>query len=95
MPKSPSKRLQRQPFSAQTGLGFAYRLGIEFMSGILVGLLLGYAIDRVWGTQPWGLVVMVLLGSLAGLFNIFRLLGLWGMPVAKTPPLPPKEGKDG
>ena len=94
LPKASSKRSEKQPFSPQTSLGFAYRLGIEFISGILVGLLLGYAIDEGLGTQPWGLVAMVLLGSAAGLLNIFRTLGLWGLP-PKTPPLPPKEEKDG
>jgi ATP synthase protein I len=78
MPKGPFKSPKKQPFSPQSGLGFAYRLGMEFMSGILVGLLFGYAIDQIWQTQPWGLVAMVLLGSAAGLLNIFRLLGLWG-----------------
>ena len=95
MPKTPSKHSRKQPFSPQQGLGFAYRLGIEFISGILVGLLLGYAIDEVLGSQPWGLVAMVLLGSMAGVLNIFRMLGLWGAPAPKTPPLPSKEEKDG
>jgi F0F1-type ATP synthase assembly protein I len=95
VPKKLSRPIQRQPFSPKIGLGFAYRLGIEFMSGILVGLLLGYAVDRLWGTQPWGLVAMVLLGSAAGLLNIFRMLGLWGRSVAKTSSLPLKEEKDG
>ena len=92
---APSQLPSKQPFSPQAGLGFAYRLGLEFISGILVGLLLGYAIDQVLGSQPWGLVVMVLFGSLAGLLNIFRMLGLWGMPAPKTPQLPPKEDKNG
>ncbi len=94
MPKTSSKHSEKQLFSPQTNLGFAYRLGIEFISGILVGLLLGYAIDEGLGTQPWGLVAMVLLGSAAGLLNIFRILGLWAPP-PKTPPLPPEEEKDG
>lgn len=95
MTKNPHKPPQKQAFSPLSGVGFAYRVGIEFTSGILVGLLLGYAIDQVLGIQPWGLVVMVLLGASAGLLNIFRMLGLWGSPVAKTPPLPTREEKDG
>lgn len=91
MPKVPSKR----PFSPQCGLGFAYRIGIEFISGILVGLILGYAIDHVLDTQPWGLVGMVLLGASAGLLNIFRILGLWNSCSAKPPVPPENEGKDG
>ena len=91
MPEDPSK----EPLSPLSGLGAAYRIGIEFISRILVGLLLGYAIDHVLDTQPWGLVVMVLLGASAGLLNIFRLLGLWSPSSAKTPPSPLDEEKDG
>jgi len=47
-------------FSPQSQLGFAWRVGTEFISGIFVGLLLGYAIDHVFGAKPWGLVVMVM-----------------------------------
>lgn len=91
MPKNPSK----QPLSPLAGLGAAYRIGIEFISGILVGLLLGYAIDHMLDTQPWGLVVMVLLGASAGLLNIFRMLGLWNPSSAKTSLPPLDEEKDG
>jgi ATP synthase protein I len=95
VPKSPPKQSQNPLFSPQSGLGFAYRVGIEFISGILVGLLLGYAVDHIFGTQPWGLVVMVLLGASAGLLTIFRMLGLWENSAPKTPPSPPGEEKDG
>jgi ATP synthase protein I len=84
-----------RPFSAQSGLSFAFQVGTEFTSGILVGLLMGYAIDQVFGTQPWGLVVMVLLGSAAGMLNIFRMLGLWGPSTTKNNPTPPGKEKDG
>ena len=95
MPKNFSKQLQKPPFSPQSGLGFAYRIGIEFISGILVGLLLGYAIDHVLNTQPWGLVVMVLLGASAGLLNIFRILGLWNLSSTRPPISPMDKKKDG
>lgn len=92
MPKNSSKQPQKPTFSVQSGLGFAYRIGLEFISGILVGLILGYALDHVLDTQPWGLVVMVLLGASAGLLNIFRILGLWNpSPGNASTPTPDKE----
>jgi len=92
MPEDFSKQPQKPPFSPQFSIGFAYRIGIEFISGILVGLLLGYAIDHVLNTQPWGLVVMVLLGASAGLLNIFRMLGLWN-PSSAQPSIPSTDKK--
>jgi ATP synthase protein I len=85
----------KKKFSPESGLGFALRIGTEFTSGILVGLLMGYAIDQVLGTQPWGLVVMVLLGAAAGILNIFRLMGLWGPATNQKPPSSGSENKDG
>ena len=92
MPENSPKHLQKSPFSPHASLEAAYRVGIEFISGILVGLLLGYTIDHVLDTQPWGLVIMVLLGASAGLLNIFRMLGMWPSS-AKMPPPPPVETK--
>lgn len=51
----------------------AWRAGTEFISGILAGVLLGYGIDHFFGTEPWGMVVMIILGAMAGFRNIFKL----------------------
>jgi F0F1-type ATP synthase assembly protein I len=94
MSKKPPQPLFKKPFFPQSGIGFAFRVGTEFTSGILVGLVIGYAVDQILGTQPWGIVVMVILGAAAGMLNIFRILGLWGPQDAKTLSSQKKE-KDG
>jgi ATP synthase protein I len=68
-------------------------VSIEFFSGILVGLLLGYVVDHIFDTQPWGLVAMVILGAAAGILNIFRMLGLGGFLSPKAGA--PKSGEVG
>ncbi len=52
----------------------AYRLGMEFTSGVLVGVFIGYFVDRWLQTSPWGMVVFILLGAAAGFLNIYRLI---------------------
>lgn len=59
-----------------TGNRLALRVGSEFFSAILVGLFVGYGIDSLFGTKPWGMVVMILLGFLAGFRNIFKFFSL-------------------
>lgn len=49
------------------------RVGVEFFSGIFVGLILGYGLDHFLHTQPWGMVLMILLGAAAGFRNILKI----------------------
>jgi ATP synthase protein I len=53
----------------------AFRLASEFVAGILVGAGLGWGLDRLAGTSPWGLIGLVLLGFVAGVFNVVRAAG--------------------
>ena len=47
-------------------------VGLE-LAGALAGFaLLGYWIDRRYGTEPWGLVIGVILGLVGGLYNLVR-----------------------
>jgi len=55
-------------------ISITMRLGVEFTSGILVGTLIGRGIDVYFGTHPWGLVIFIILGIMAGSLNIYRLL---------------------
>ena len=48
------------------------RLASEFIAGILVGIGLGWGLDRLAGTSPWGLIGFLLLGFVAGVFNVVR-----------------------
>ena len=50
--------------------------GIIFLlpSCMLVGYLIGSLADARWGTEPTLALIGVLLGSAAGLFQVFKLL---------------------
>lgn len=58
------------------GFGNALRLSSEFIAAILVGVGLGWFIDRMAGTSPWGLIAFLLLGFAAGVLNVLRSAGL-------------------
>lgn len=51
----------------------AWRFGSEFLGGIVTGIFLGYIIDSICGTTPWGILAGILLGILTGFWNIYRL----------------------
>ena len=47
-------------------------VGLE-LAGALAGFaLIGYWIDRRYETEPWGLVIGVILGLVGGLYNLVR-----------------------
>ena len=45
----------------------------ELIGGMVGGALIGWVIDRFAGTQPWGLLVMLALGTGAAFRNIIRI----------------------
>jgi ATP synthase protein I len=50
----------------------AFRFVAELIAGVGVGGLIGWALDRQFGTAPWLLVLFVTLGFAAGLMNVMR-----------------------
>ena len=51
-------------------------MSTEFVAGIAVGAGLGWLIDRLAGTSPWGMIVFLLLGFAAGVLNLIRAAGV-------------------
>jgi F0F1-type ATP synthase assembly protein I len=48
-------------------------LGFEFVGFILGGYIVGAFIDDRFGTAPWGVMTMVLLGLVAVLWHTYRV----------------------
>lgn len=55
-----------------SGVGLALRLGVDFVSGVVVGVGIGLLLDWWMGSSPAMLIVFFLLGAAAGTFNVFR-----------------------
>jgi len=63
---------------ATTASGYArgFRLSSELVGGVLVGAGLGWIVDRLLGISPWGFIVFLLLGFVAGVLNVMRSAGV-------------------
>lgn len=59
-----------------SGYGQALRLSTDFVAGVVVGAALGWGFDALFGTSPWGLIILLLLGFAAGVMNVMRTAGL-------------------
>jgi len=53
-----------------------FRLSTELVAGVLVGAMIGWLLDRWLGISPWGLIVFLLLGFVAGVLNVMRAAGV-------------------
>ena len=64
--------------------GVGFRAGVEVFSALVVGVGIGFGLDRWLGTWPWLFLVFFVLGSVAGVLNVYRLFTPRGS--AKTGP---------
>jgi ATP synthase protein I len=58
------------PFAA--AMAFGWRIGIELFVAVAVGTGIGFVLDKMLGTRPWGMIVMFFLGTAAGMLNVWR-----------------------
>ncbi len=53
--------------------GVGFRAGVEVVSALAVGVAIGLLLDRWLGSWPWLFLVFFVLGSVAGVLNVYRL----------------------
>ena len=58
----------------KNGLSFGFRIGIEIVAAIIVGVSVGIIVDKYLETKPFGLIIFFILGSLAGFLNVYRVM---------------------
>ena len=78
-----------------TGFGMAFRVGVELVSALIVGVGIGLLLDRWLGTAPWFLVLFFFLGAAAGVLNVYRAASGLGLAAGYQPPESNSGKKDG
>jgi ATP synthase protein I len=78
----------------QQALGIGFRIGIEFVVAIVVATGLGWAIDRVLGTRPFGIIILFFLGVAAGMLSVYRAITGQGAAVGFRRPQRDVKRKD-
>ena len=53
--------------------GIGLRVGTELVAALLVGIAIGWGLDRALGTKPFLLILFFLIGGAAGVVNVWRL----------------------
>ncbi len=78
-PHKPALHSELFPYTPPTAAessrmsGLAFTAGIAFVSSVAFMLVLGWLVDTFIGTAPWGIVGGIVLGSIIGFIQFFRL----------------------
>ena len=70
----PSKQQPKvMDYRQNNAMGVAFRISVELISSVGVGLILGWCLDTWLGTSPWLLIVFLILGASGGMLNVYRV----------------------
>jgi ATP synthase protein I len=81
--------------SDKSGLSIAFRIGVELVAALAIGVGIGWALDRWLGSSPWLLILFFVFGAAAGIMNVFRVAKGLGGGVGYRKSGPGAAGEDG
>ena len=70
---APEQKTDPKPSPAGSAMSLGLRAGSEFVSAVIIGLGIGWVLDRALHTNPAFLIVFFLIGVAAGIWNVIRL----------------------
>ena len=53
-------------------LGSAFKLSTELVSAVAVGTIIGFLLDKTFGTKPWLILIFFFVGVVAGIVNVIK-----------------------
>ena len=58
-----------QPSSS---LGTAFKMSTELVAHVVVGTIIGFILDKTFGTKPWLILIFFFVGVAAGIINVVK-----------------------
>ena len=55
-----------------SSIGTAFKLSAELVSAVAVGTIIGFLLDKTFGTKPWLILIFFFVGVIAGIINVIR-----------------------
>ncbi len=72
-PSEPKPAAKTEGSASGSAMSLGLRAGSEFVSAVILGLGIGWVLDRALGTKPAFLIVFFLIGVVAGIWHVIRL----------------------
>ena len=55
-----------------SAIGTAFKLSTELVSAVVVGTIIGFILDKTFGTKPWLIIIFFFVGVIAGIMNVVK-----------------------
>ena len=69
--KKVSKRDLENKKGNTSPIGSAFKLSTELVSAVAAGTIIGFILDKTFGTKPW-LILIFFVGVIAGITNVIK-----------------------
>ena len=53
-------------------IGTAFKLSTELISAVALGTIIGFILDKTFGTKPWLILIFFFVGVIAGITNVIK-----------------------
>ena len=53
-------------------IGNAFKLSTELVAAVAVGTIIGFILDKTFGTTPWLILIFFFVGVVAGITNVIK-----------------------
>ena len=70
--KKASKRNLYNKSHNTSPIGTAFKLSTELVSAVAVGTIIGFILDKTFGTKPWLILIFFFVGVIAGIMNVIK-----------------------
>ena len=76
-----AKKDNKKTLKNTLSLNIYYRVGTELLAGLIIGAGIGWTLDRWVNTTPLFLIIFFILGGVAGIYNLWRVLNGKGLEI--------------
>ena len=55
-----------------SSIGTAFKMSTELVSAVAVVTIIGFILDKTFGTKPWLILIFFFIGVIAGITNVIK-----------------------
>ena len=67
-----SKKSLYKNKQSPSSIGTAFKMSTELVSAVAVGTIIGFILDKTFGTKPWLILIFFFVGVIAGILNVIK-----------------------